>query len=66
MGSFSNKVSTILEAAALWGDDILAKVIKEMMLHGPKKAIRRFNIMQMQEHVECLEYLLKNKNNSLT
>lgn len=37
MGSFSNKVSTILEAAALWGDDVLAKVIKEMMLHGPKK-----------------------------
>ena len=58
---FANSISTITEASKIWGDDVLAKAIKEMMLHGPKKAMRRFNLMGMNEHEKCIEYLLVNK-----
>lgn len=58
---FSNSVSTITKAADIWGDDVLAKAIKEMMLHGPRKAMHRFNLLGMTEHEECINYLLVNK-----
>jgi hypothetical protein len=60
-GSFSNSISTVNEASAIWGDDVLAKTIKEMLTIGPKRAMVMFSEMRMMKHLACLSFLIENK-----
>lgn len=60
-GSFSNKLSTVNEANGIWGEDVLAKTIKEMLTIGPRRAMVFFSDMHMMDHLACLSFLIENK-----
>ncbi len=52
-------INRINEASNKWGNAVVAKVFKELMTRGRKRAFEYFEQMERYDYLECLVYLTK-------
>jgi len=53
------ETNRINEASDKWGNSVVAKVFKELMTRGRKRAFEYFEQVERYDCLECLVYLTK-------